>query len=93
MLSVWRLCAGPDSEHRRSEHLEMFAGVFRTGEADGVIADTRSAAKSSLIFTYIYSGTFKTQLCGEIGRLISQPGRARDCKTAWHSAVIQKASK
>lgn len=38
MLSVWRLCAGPDSEHRRSEHLEMFAGVFRTGEADGVIA-------------------------------------------------------
>lgn len=70
----------------------MFSGVFGPiGGADGLVArvkSTRSAAArllSPLIFTYIYSGTLKAQLCGEIGRLNSQPGRARDHKTAWHS--------
>lgn len=75
----------------------MFSGVLRIGEAAGIIVGvkyTRLAAArllSSLIFTYIYSGTIK--LCREIGRLNSQPVRARDYKTAWPSAVIQNVSK
>lgn len=47
--------------------------------------DPRSAAARllwSLIFTYVSPVHFAKQLCGEIGRLNSQPGRAKDYKSA-----------
>lgn len=99
--ALWVTSLHRDREGAGNQHLEMFSGALRLGEADGVnmglnIPNISVAAWLLSSWWYIclhLFGHLKTQLCGEIGRLNSQPGRARDYKTAWHPAVNQNETK